>query len=865
MFPQSRDTQRTSSATSASSSISSSSSSTPTSSSSSSSSVIVVGSSITQAGPDFLYTLEILHQLCAFEHLYHQFFAVLDEIPDPPIRATSKMAYDRQQLFVNPTTGRPARRIDPPEVLTLMILAITKSQRTDPENKIPEFWLNEIEMNFLKALKNDMIHLRPCPEFGNQAGLFARPPAPSPSAPPLPSPPTSRSTSSESTEDTQPKSVAIEAESKSQLSPTKKKKKTTFARARGEPKPKPKQVTLTGVEFVIFSFPLEMDEPESYGFNPDLFFDLVVDGKEQNCLGLGMARVLNHCCSPTAEWVIPEDRFTFGQGIAGVGYQAGRLQKFKKGRDSIVPGQQIYAFYSRHFAETVCCCNTIALYHKRGRRLPSPSESSSSTSGEDSAPKSDCNSDPDFELIEPGEDRRPLINDDLLMPLETVPHDVNNLLNEKRLGTVSRGNNRRRRYRDPDSYDDEDERFISVVDRPELAFSPMGTGRQDRLSSATQNNSDYSPPPPAKRVRFTMSPPPSPPPTPPLAPSEPMILGLSLDSYSDPDIDIDMIRSDSIRSPSASSRGSHATDGSSSRETIPQIRSPAIDRKSDAAPPAYENASLATRFTQKQTTRSVPEALFGTDFEMTSAWLEGRSGFEPDLSESVGSSRSAAYATSSDSSTTYSSSSIDASLGPSPGPCLPRSVTTASPNPLSLPASPLVATSEQKTMGDKARSATSSATKSFPASISGISTSVLSTAARCQSSEDVPMQDEEESPVPSSNTAQAQKDASIPTSASAHAHAYDGAHARAQAHRVSSTSASQSTRRKIAPSASASAPASAQRNNSDVLPEIIDLTLDDDDDDSNDDEVVFVKAVSRYAINPTSRGYVYGRYGPQRI
>ncbi|WVQ97142.1 40S ribosomal protein S29 [Kwoniella sp. CBS 9459] len=441
--------------------------------------------SVAQAGQRLEETLERLHQLCAFEHLYHQFYAVLAELPNPPIRATSKLAYERSHLFVNPVTGKLARRNDPPDQLESLIYAIARSQWADPGNVIPQFWLNQIETNFLQALRNDMIHLRPCPELGGQAGLFARslpPHSPSPS-PRLPS--NSTSDSSSSTPDAE--------------QPTPRKK--TIARPRPKPRPKPKPVTtMTGIEFVIFSFPSEIEDPDDYGFSPDLLFELVVNGEDRNCLGLGMARVLNHCCSPTVEWIIPENRFTFNDEIAGVGHHNARLHKFKKG-NSILPGQQIYAFYSNHFAKDVCCCSTIEIYHKRGRRLPSPSEQSCTASDDDEDTNSP--SDPAADehakgLLSVG-DKWLTLAKEIPEPLDIDSHHSDVQIRATQgIGTdVGLASKNRRRYRDPDS-DDERNRASDVISDHGVSHTPVA---RHKFSM-----SDYDGLPHAKRVKFAFSP-----------------------------------------------------------------------------------------------------------------------------------------------------------------------------------------------------------------------------------------------------------------------------------------------------------------------------------------------------------------------
>ncbi|WVW82134.1 hypothetical protein I302_104139 [Kwoniella bestiolae CBS 10118] len=278
-------------------------------------------------------TITILHQICAHEHVFQEFFATLDRTVKPPIRATMRLYYDRKGLFVNPHTGSLARREDDEVILREMIEKITDVQRDSAENLIPEYWLEKIEQNFLKALSNTQIHLRSVAELSNQVGLFVKPAAPPTTTP--------------------------------QSRKRKRKARQNTSKYKGE-------ISVSGIEFILIAFPTPLQKPRKLGFNCDLMFDDWQGEMQYTCLGLGMARVINHRCSDNVVWRFPKDGMEFNTGVAGVGCMVGQFQKQKK----IVWGEQLFAFYSKGFAKKKCQCPNKR-YH--GKRPPPPPSSSGST------------------------------------------------------------------------------------------------------------------------------------------------------------------------------------------------------------------------------------------------------------------------------------------------------------------------------------------------------------------------------------------------------------------------------------------------------------------------------------------------------
>ncbi|WVQ62349.1 uncharacterized protein L199_000489 [Kwoniella botswanensis] len=303
---------------------------TPSSSSSSSSSSSPserkrkISSVTTPLGQESIeHTVQVLHQICAHEHVFHEFFAVLDRLEKPPVRATEGLYYDRKGLFVNPQTGTLAKREDDMEVLQGMLKKITNYQRVLPENLIPEYWLDKIEHNFLSALSNIQIHLRSVPELDHQAGLFAKP-----------IPPILSHTS------------------------TKTRKRKIPNHASGKHKG---DISVSGIEFILISFPSEIDDPVDLGFNDQLMFEEWHGEREITCIGLGMARVINHKCSENVCWRFPRDKMDFHTGLQDVGCLIGYFNRKKK----LVVGEQLFAFCSKNFARNECRCQSRA-YHPPG-------------------------------------------------------------------------------------------------------------------------------------------------------------------------------------------------------------------------------------------------------------------------------------------------------------------------------------------------------------------------------------------------------------------------------------------------------------------------------------------------------------------
>ncbi|WVF70787.1 hypothetical protein IAT40_005581 [Kwoniella sp. CBS 6097] len=242
-------------------------------------------------------SIECLHQLCAFEHYFQRFFAILYGLKKASIRATFDLEYARIDWHHTP------RSTEPLNVLSYKLHRITRSQRRLEHNVIPEPWL--------KA----QIRMIGCPEIDGEAGLGLgltynwQPPGMYRSTSHTPSYPT---------------------------------------------------VDLSAISFKLFSFPRGVDDVKSLGFNDSLTFDYthvdpVTLRKEKRVLiGLGIARILNHSCRPNVEWSF-ENRSLRKSAWTLYSSASDDLDVMSMSvpisqTDPIRPGEELFAFYGEQFA-----------------------------------------------------------------------------------------------------------------------------------------------------------------------------------------------------------------------------------------------------------------------------------------------------------------------------------------------------------------------------------------------------------------------------------------------------------------------------------------------------------------------------------
>ncbi|WWD18015.1 40S ribosomal protein S29 [Kwoniella shandongensis] len=314
-----------------------------------------------------ILALEILHQLCAYEQLYHELFAAYFGLVKPAQRATEKYHYEVEELLINPRTGERVKGCDDRKTVIDMIRNIAHTQTKRQGNEIPNWWIGNVEANFINTLKNTDIKPRSCPEFGDQVGLFCSP--------------TERPKRSRTMQKAAPLKLST---------PTKRSINGTLIPVKGQdhldssssqvPLPVTHEVSLTGVSFVLFTFPRRVTKPSLYGFNDGLTFDHSYNGKDYVHLGLGVARMVNHSCEPNVEWdydnAPPPD---FDTEIPGVAYMDVELEFTR----DVKVGEQITAFYSENFAKKRCTCPST-------KHHPSRASNDISDHGNDSSDDEDC-------------------------------------------------------------------------------------------------------------------------------------------------------------------------------------------------------------------------------------------------------------------------------------------------------------------------------------------------------------------------------------------------------------------------------------------------------------------------------------------
>ncbi|WWC66541.1 uncharacterized protein I206_100444 [Kwoniella pini CBS 10737] len=253
--------------------------------------------------------LSVLHQLCAFEQIFMEFFSKLDGLDIVPVRGSLVLSYDRSELFINPENGRAARRTDDATALERIIKDITQSQLDAKDNVVPRSYLLRIQDNFLAALRNPNLRLGESDIMKGQIGLFVKP--------------------------------------KENLS------RIEVLQKRNRP------LNLEGIRFQLFSFPEKVTRPQDHGFLDDLSFDYKhrrvgeYNSKNYVLIGLGVARVINHHCTRSnVEWPFAPNALKFKDGHKEIGVMTSGL--LLKERRSLEAGSEILAYYGDEFARLDC-------------------------------------------------------------------------------------------------------------------------------------------------------------------------------------------------------------------------------------------------------------------------------------------------------------------------------------------------------------------------------------------------------------------------------------------------------------------------------------------------------------------------------
>ncbi|WVQ97143.1 hypothetical protein IAU59_004253 [Kwoniella sp. CBS 9459] len=267
----------------------------------------------------FLRSIECLHQLCAFEHCFQRFLAILHNLKKPPVRASFELEYTLVNAYHTPS------RSDNLDELSVKMHNITRSQRQLAHNLIPGTWMLAVEANFQAVLRSRQIRMTSCDELDGQAGLSRR-------------------------QVWRPPGVKC-------------------------PAPAHAGLDLSPIKLILFSFPRGVEDVKSLGFNHSLTFDytfrdrVTLKREKRVLIGLGIARVLNHSCRPNVQWSFEHSVLrkppwsasihpSLHLDIMTISVPIGQAA-------AIEPGEQLFAFYGERFA--IEDCEPSATQHKAGR------------------------------------------------------------------------------------------------------------------------------------------------------------------------------------------------------------------------------------------------------------------------------------------------------------------------------------------------------------------------------------------------------------------------------------------------------------------------------------------------------------------
>ncbi|WRT64006.1 uncharacterized protein IL334_000933 [Kwoniella shivajii] len=250
--------------------------------------------------------IEVLHQLCAFEQAFQDILSTQYGLKRGPIKASLKT---------------PSIDLSP---VMRCHFAHHQSSICSKRNLVSRKWLQIIEGVFQDFLFQYHVHLQPCPELDNQAGMYV---------------------------------------SKDYITG------------------KSKSVKLSAIQFVLFSFPSEIDDVEELGFSNSLTFDYQQTGQDIVLIGLGPARAINHSCKPNVHWDFHDDALAFepNSPLEDIGYMILPMTAVEE--TPILPGHPLSAFYGDHFAKSFCVCKHTT-YHRHPRPLKQDCEDSSSDSSD---------------------------------------------------------------------------------------------------------------------------------------------------------------------------------------------------------------------------------------------------------------------------------------------------------------------------------------------------------------------------------------------------------------------------------------------------------------------------------------------------
>ncbi|WWC58446.1 uncharacterized protein I303_100987 [Kwoniella dejecticola CBS 10117] len=273
------------------------------------------------------HAIRVLHQLCAFEQMFHDLIAVRDGVHRAPMRASLdlEMSYDGFLKRYHSDIRQGIKHS--PSSLQKYFHTLTTHQVKQKDNIVPRKWLDLIETSFSVFASRPTVKLGINNGFDSaQIGLFAD---------------SNRSGG-------------------------------TCVGTGG----------IEGIRFVVFAFPESVHSVGEAGFEEGLTFEHNVEGKDITLIGLGPARTINRSCYPNVYWYFKKSHLNHlsGSSVDGIGYSAFPIRQVAG--VSIRPGDELTAFYSEHFAEYLCDCR-YPMYHQRGVKSAESKEENSTFSSSD--------------------------------------------------------------------------------------------------------------------------------------------------------------------------------------------------------------------------------------------------------------------------------------------------------------------------------------------------------------------------------------------------------------------------------------------------------------------------------------------------
>ncbi|WWD09255.1 hypothetical protein V865_007377 [Kwoniella europaea PYCC6329] len=239
---------------------------------------------------------------------------------------------EKDGLKISPIKASLRVELDFDDIIKPFLVKVcaTDTQLKKKDNIVPEHWLKLIEKSFLSFVSIGSLHLQSCPEIEGQIGLYQQ--------------------------------NALPTET----------------------------LRLKDLQFVVFSFPEEIDDISEAEFEEGLTFEHEVDGREITLIGLGPARTINHSCEPNVYWELETETLDYlpDGSLPNIGFTCLPIDRVEG--KFIDRGQQLTAFYSDYFAENLCDCK-YPTYHQQGKRADSSSDSEYEPEDSEDETKSNTN------------------------------------------------------------------------------------------------------------------------------------------------------------------------------------------------------------------------------------------------------------------------------------------------------------------------------------------------------------------------------------------------------------------------------------------------------------------------------------------